>query len=483
MPEGRFPGSGSGRRARLRGASVGRGYVGRVPFFLVFLAVAVLVVGAGHYYVWRRLVRDTTASRRWRRIGGWVLVALLVLTFAAFVGDDVLPAAAAAPLAGVGYVWLALLFYLVIVLAVLEIPAFAARLALRRGQSSGRRGAAVGGPARPAGAATASAPTPTAPTLATATPPDGPTPDEPPVSGRDTGAPTDDRPGRAVSDPGSVGDGGYLSRRLFLSRAVAVTAGVAAVGLVGSGVATALGVPRVRRIQIPLARLPRSADGLRIALVSDIHLGPLNGVGRTRRIVELVNGLDADLVAIVGDLVDGSVEELGPAAAPLADLRSRHGTFFVTGNHEYFSGYEPWIEEVTRLGMRPLRNERVALPEGIDLAGVNDVAGERYGDGPDFAAALDGRDPDRVVVLLSHQPVQAYEAARHGVDLQLSGHTHGGQLVPFNLAVRASGQPVVSGLGEVAGMPVYVTNGAGFWGPPVRVGAPPDVTLVELRTP
>jgi len=274
----------------------------------------------------------------------------------------------------------------------------------------------------------------------------------------------------------------YTSRRLFLGRAVAITAGVAAAGFVGYGTTQALGMPQLRRIQIPLARLPRSADGLRIALMSDIHLGPLNGVGRTRRIVEIVNGLDADLVAIVGDMVDGSVEELGPAAAPLGSLRSRHGTFFVTGNHEYFSGYEQWVAEADRLGMRVLRNEHVPLPEGFDLAGVNDVTGEEFGDGPDFEAALTGRDESRAVVLLSHQPIQAHEAARHGVDLQLSGHTHGGQMAPFHLLVRASGQPIVSGLGEVDGMPVYVTNGAGFWGPPVRVGAPPDVTLVELRT-
>jgi hypothetical protein len=111
---------------------------------------------------------------------------------------------------------------------------------------------------------------------------------------------------------------------------------------------------------------------------------------------------------------------------------------------------------------------------------VNDVNGSMFGDGPNLATALDGRDLSRPVVLLAHQPILAGEAAEHGVDLQLSGHTHGGQIVPFNLLVRATGQPIVSGLGEVDGMPVYVTNGAGFWGPPVRVGAPPDITLVEL---
>jgi hypothetical protein len=136
---------------------------------------------------------------------------------------------------------------------------------------------------------------------------------------------------------------------------------------------------------------------------------------------------------------------------------------------------------MARLGVRPLRNERVELG-ALDVAGVNDVAGVQFGDGPDFPRTFAGRDPSRPVILLAHQPVQAHEAARYGVDLQVSGHTHGGQMVPFNLLVKLQ-QPVVSGLGRVDGVPVYVTNGAGFWGPPVRVGAPPQVTLIELRTP
>jgi uncharacterized protein len=232
-------------------------------------------------------------------------------------------------------------------------------------------------------------------------------------------------------------------------------------------------------VSIPLAKLPSTMDGYRIALVADIHLGPLLGRAHTERIVRLINSVDADLVAVVGDLADGSVAELGPAAEPLQDLRARHGSFFVTGNHEYFSGYAPWIDEVRRLGLRVLRNERVQL-DGMDLAGVNDATGGQYHDGPDYRAALSGRDRDRAVVLLAHQPVQARQAARWGVDLQLSGHTHGGQMVPFNLVVRAQ-QPVVAGLGRVDGMPVYVTRGAGFWGPPVRFGAPPDISVVELR--
>jgi uncharacterized protein len=195
--------------------------------------------------------------------------------------------------------------------------------------------------------------------------------------------------------------------------------------------------------------------------------------------VSTINGLGPDLVAVVGDLVDGTVAELGPAAEPLRDLRATRGSFFVTGNHEYFSGYAEWVDEVRSLGVTPLRNARVEV-DALDLAGVNDLTGGSYGDGPDFGRALDGRDPAKPVVLLAHQPVQVRESQRRGVDLQLSGHTHGGQLYPFSYVVRLQ-QPVLAGYARFGGTQLFVTRGAGFWGPPVRVGAPPDITLIELR--
>ena len=373
---------------------------------LLFLGIAVVGVPLIHYYLWRRLVRDTTRSKRARRIGTGVILALSLLLPAALIGSRRLPFGLVTAVSWPAYLWLGLLFYLLLGVAVLELPAFIVRRTSK-------------------------------------------------------------------ADEG---------RRLFLARTVAITAGVASAGIVGIGVTSALGDPVVKRIQVPLAKLPASSDGMRIALVSDIHLGPLNTTGRTRRIVELINQMDADLVAVVGDLVDGSVEQLGPAVEPLRDLRGRHGSFFVTGNHEYYSGYLGWVDEVASLGIRPLRNERLELPGGLDLAGVNDVTGALYDDAPDYAKALAGRDPSRPVVLLAHQPIQAHRAAAYGVDLQLSGHTHGGQIQPFGLVVKLAQQPILSGYGTVDGMPVYVTNGAGFWGPPVRVGAPPDVTLVELRS-
>ncbi|MEU8253404.1 metallophosphoesterase [Micromonospora inaquosa] len=409
---------------------------------LGFVAVLALVTGLIHLYLWKRLVRDTTAPGRWRRIGGVAALVLALLVPVTLAGTQ----AGLYWLAWPGYLWLALMFYLLVVLIVLEVPMLVTRLVQRRRVVAAEPSTAAPEPVL-VGAA-------------------GPT--EPPAA---------DAVAAPNHDP---------SRRLLLARGAAIFAGLTATGITGYGVRTALGPPHLDRVQIPLAKLPRSMDGLRIATVSDIHLGPLRGRAHTERIVAAINRLDADLVAVVGDLVDGSVAELGSAAAPLRDLRSRYGNFFVTGNHEYYSGVEEWVQEVDRLGLRVLQNRRQEIQARggvLDLAGVNDLTGAGTGlaAGPDFAAALGDRDPSRPVVLLAHQPLAAKEAARYGVDLQLSGHTHGGQMVPFNLAVRLE-QPVVSGLGEVDGTKVYVTNGAGFWGPPVRVGAEPQISLVELRS-
>ncbi|SCE81657.1 metallophosphoesterase [Micromonospora chokoriensis] len=410
---------------------------------LGFVAVLAMVTGLIHLYLWKRLVRDTTTPGRWRRIGGITALVLALLVPVTLAGTQ----AGLYWLAWPGYLWLALMFYLLVVLVVLEVPMLVTRLVLRRRVIA----------AEP----TAAAPEPVLVGAA------GPT--DPPAAG-------------AVAAPDHD-----PARRLLLARSAAIFAGLTATATVGYGVRTALGPPRLDRVQIPLAKLPRGMDGLRIATVSDIHLGPLRGRAHTERIVAAINRLDADLVAVVGDLVDGSVAELGPAAAPLRDLRSRYGNFFVTGNHEYYSGVEEWVQEVDRLGLRVLQNRRQEIQARggvLDVAGVNDLdapGGSGLAAGPDFAAALGDRDPSRPVVLLAHQPLAAVQAARYGVDLQLSGHTHGGQMVPFNLAVRLE-QPVVSGLGEVDGTKVYVTNGAGFWGPPVRVGAEPQISLVELRS-
>lgn len=288
-------------------------------------------------------------------------------------------------------------------------------------------------------------------------------------------------PEEGAAGPASSGAVSDVSRRLFVSRVVGGAAAAAAVGTVGVGTYGVLRGPRIKRVTVPLAKVPRAAHGYRIAVVSDIHLGPILGRAHTQRIVDTLNSAQPDLIAVVGDLVDGTVENLGSAAEPLARLRARHGSFFVTGNHEYFSGADAWVDHVRELGLRPLRNDRVEIAAGFDLAGVDDVAGESEGQGPDFVRALGDRDRARAAVLLAHQPIVVHDAVRHGVDLQLSGHTHGGQLWPGNFLAELA-NPTVAGLERYGDTQLYVSRGAGAWGPPVRVGAPSDITIVELAS-
>ncbi|MEW2256138.1 metallophosphoesterase [Streptomyces sp. NPDC047869] len=417
---------------------------------LVLLAAAVLaVLVLGHWYVWRRLVRDTTRGPGpARRAGTAVFVAGPLLMVGALVAErSGAPFWLQRTLAWPGYLWMALALYLLLgVVAGEVVRPLLGRLLARRARTAetpAREPETVPAAARPA--------------------PDGPEP-----ARRDEPEPAGQAP-RGTSAP---------SRRLFVSRVVGGAAVAAAVGTVGHGTHGVLRGPRVKRVTVPLARLPRAAHGFRIAVVSDIHLGPVLGRGFAQRVVDTVNATRPDLIAVVGDLVDGSVKDLGPAAAPLARLSARHGAYFVTGNHEYFSGAEQWVAEVRTLGLHPLENARTELPY-FDLAGVNDLQGESEGRGPDFEKALGDRDPARACVLLAHQPVQIHEAVRHGVDLQLSGHTHGGQLWPGNL-IAAAANPTVAGLERYGDTQLYVSRGAGAWGPPTRVDAPSDVTVIEL---
>jgi predicted MPP superfamily phosphohydrolase len=464
---------------------------------IAFVGLIFVVIGLIHFYLWKRLVRDPFRAGRARKIGTVMAVALALLVPATLIG---VRSGYVEWLAWPGYLWIALMFYLLVTLVVLEVPRLAISLWLRatskRPTAAGRGSEAKATAARGREAATTPVPeaqlastlTANAREASTADTTTASTPDAKAAAAGAESAIDTDRTAKpsgtapdASADRDDPADQQRIDRRLLLARSAAIFAGLTAAGITGYGVKTALGPPQLDRFQLPLAKLPRAMDGTRLAVVSDIHLGPLTGTHHVSRIVDLINSVDADIVCVVGDLVDGSVAELGRFAAPLADIRSRRGAYFVTGNHEYYSGYQEWIAEVARLGVKPLRNERLEL-DGLDLAGVNDLGGIEFGDGPDMQRALGDRDTGRPVVLMAHQPVVARDAAPFGVDLQVSGHTHGGQMAPFNLLVKLE-QPVVSGFGKVDGVPVYVTNGAGFWGPPVRVGAPPQVTVIELRTP
>jgi predicted MPP superfamily phosphohydrolase len=215
-----------------------------------------------------------------------------------------------------------------------------------------------------------------------------------------------------------------------------------------------------------------------------MHIGLTIGRDFVEDVVRKVNALEPDIVAITGDLIDGSVEDLGAAVAPLGEIEARLGTFFVTGNHEYYSGADSWLAFLGTLDIRVLRNEHVELSkdgEAIHLAGVDDWTAHQFGNGhgSDMARAMAGRDASKPVILLAHQPIQFDEARAHGVDLQISGHTHGGQIFPFGLLTRLA-QPFLSGLHQRGDSQIYVSSGTGYWGPPMRIAAPAEITLIEL---
>jgi predicted MPP superfamily phosphohydrolase len=243
--------------------------------------------------------------------------------------------------------------------------------------------------------------------------------------------------------------------------------------------------PRLVEVDIPVRHLDPALHGFSIAQISDLHVGPTIKRGFVERIVARVNGLNTDLIAVTGDLVDGSVPDLSPHTAPLADLTARHGVFFVTGNHEYYSGERAWTAELRRLGLTVLKNQHVILHHdgaSLLLAGVTDFSAHQFDGGQrsDPAAALEGAAAGRLPkILLAHQPSSAQAAAAAGYDVQLSGHTHGGQFWPWNLLVGYF-QPFSEGLNRLQNLMVYVSRGTGYWGPPNRFIVPGEITRIRL---
>lgn len=270
-----------------------------------------------------------------------------------------------------------------------------------------------------------------------------------------------------------------MLRRHSALAVVALTALVSVIGLFN-----ARRLARVVSVDVPIVGLPAALSGFTIVQISDIHVGPTIKRGYLSAIVKRVNSLNADLVAITGDVIDGSVAQLRPHVQPLAELRSRHGAYCVTGNHEYYHGVEAWLQEWKRLGLHVLLNEGKVLNhngERLLIGGVTDYNGAHYGEAhrSDAAAAARTAVAVAVKVLLAHQPRSATAAAQAGFDVQLSGHTHGGQFLPWNWFVPMQ-QPYVSGLNRLQQLWVYTSRGTGYWGPPLRFGAPSEITRVRL---
>ncbi|MGW0245615.1 metallophosphoesterase [Nocardia goodfellowii] len=266
-----------------------------------------------------------------------------------------------------------------------------------------------------------------------------------------------------------------------------IAAGVLAVGaaLVAYGIYEARRVPRVRTLEVPIRGLGAGLDGLRLVVVTDTHFAALNRLRWSERVVEVVNSLEPDIACHAGDLADGSVAKRHPQVDPLGKVEAPLGRFYITGNHEYFGDAQGWIDHMASIGWQPMHNQHETLTRGGDrlvLAGVDDPTGVGLpGHGPDLPAALAGAEPGVPVVLLAHQPRQIAESVAAGVALQISGHTHGGQIWPFHYLVRLE-QPVVAGLSRHGDTQLYTSRGTGFWGPQLRVFAPSEITVLVLRT-
>jgi predicted MPP superfamily phosphohydrolase len=276
------------------------------------------------------------------------------------------------------------------------------------------------------------------------------------------------------------------SRAVDFDRRALLTLGIATLGTTALGVRQAMAGPVVRVVEIALANLPAAFDGFKIAQISDLHAGPLIGRRYVENVVGKVNDLQPDLIALTGDFVDGTVDDLRADLAPLAALNAPCGTFYVTGNHEYYWGASAWIDEFTRLGARVLNNEhQVIRRDGAEIvvAGVTDYS-TRHLDPAEATSperAVAGAPAGLVKILLAHQPASYQMAHAAGFDLQMSGHTHAGQYFPFSLLVGLF-QRYYKGLNRHGTMWIYVNGGTGYWGPPLRTGIPSEITLIKLKS-
>ena len=291
-----------------------------------------------------------------------------------------------------------------------------------------------------------------------------------------------------------VADLGLLAIRLLKRSALngkvvmGMRCGVAAIAVVlsGYGVAQATRVPEVKRVELHIRNLPAQMDGYRLVQLSDLHISSLFPRPWVEQVVARTNALSPDLIVITGDLIDGTLDARSNDVTPLADLRALHGVIAIQGNHEYYFGNEGWMAKFRSQGMHILLNQHTVVTDArgsLVVTGVTDKVAINYGgEGPNLNAALKGAPEHVPVVLLNHRPDAVAESARAGIDLQLSGHTHGGMIIGFDQVVAAANQGYVSGMYRVAGMQLYVSNGTGLWnGFPIRLGVPSEITEFVLR--
>ena len=387
--------------------------------FLTFLTVVLLIMGSVHGYLFQRLVVGTAVPGPWSTLLAWALAAAVLSIPLSFVASRKLDRKVARFFVVPVYLWMGFVFQTFFLVLALDLLRLVGTLALR-------------------------------------------------LAGL----------GTIFSDA----DAALLAWQIAGGAATGVT-------LLATVFAIWWGLTRlaVRQVEVALPNLPPALDGFTILHLSDLHLDLIHGREWLEGIVVRANAQGADLIAITGDLAEGSVAQFSGDAEPIRNLSAPHGVFFVTGNHEYFHDLDGWLAFLRDRRIRVLRNERVSIGTGsaeFDLAGVDDHDGIRLaqGHGPELKKALDGRDPDRALVLLAHQPRIIQEADEEGVGLVLSGHTHGGQIWPFSYLVYLS-QPYVRGLIRHGGTSLYISSGTGFWGPPMRLGTTAEMAVLTLRSP
>lgn len=457
-------------------------YIAPVPRTALFLVVAIPLFGliiAAHIYAYRRFVRDLT-QRRWIRGAAiaflWVM-ALLALSLRGI--SHLLPITTLRPISLTVQAWLGLFLYATGVRAALDLVSWIAR----RMRSRGPAGISLEAAERAAPASRQSPP----PIVATAAPRRVPAGAPAEVLEHATlggsiaaldpaAAPVSARPATATA----------VTRRTVLSASLAAGAAAAGGGIAAFGVWRAFTPPQITEVPVRLPNLPKALEGFTIVQLTDIHVGGIIQRHFLDELVARANAQSPDLLAITGDLVDGTPEQLGRFVAAFGNLRAKRGRYFVTGNHDYYSGADQWVQVVRGLGIDVLRNRRVTIGDAggsFQLAGVDDWSSRREGKTGsvyDLDAALEGLRPDQASVLLAHQPMNLEEVSRRGVGLQLSGHTHGGQMFPVTALAGLFYGDRNTGLSRLGDTHFFVSRGCGFVGPPMRVGAPPEIVKLVL---
>jgi len=410
----------------------------RIFSFIFFFSVIFVFLFLGTRYIWRRLVRDTEIQGRTRTVLTIAIIGSSVLLPIVMVIARFYPRGPLQFLHVPVYTWMGAMFYLILCLGLWDISRLAIRYTKRL---------------------------------------------------RDRFQSTDQTTSKAIPNPEDSPEDSPedMSRRLFLARA---SAGIAVAGT-GSAVfigrANVSGEITTPEVEVVLERLPKAMDGFRIVQLTDVHIGPILDQKFLRGLVEKTNAMKPDLVVITGDLVDGTPRIIGKEVAELGKLNSRYGSFFVTGNHEYYSGVDEWVSFLDQLGIRTLMNERVQIGDKntfFDLVGIPDTDAGRYSPShePNIPLALKDRDPEREAVLLAHRPEPIHKAAKAQIGLQISGHTHGGQMWPANLIAELV-HPYSTGLHHHnLQTQIYVSRGAGFWGPPMRIAAPAELPSIILTS-